>query len=136
MANEQGQWSQVKRKWGRLRNAPAPTDIGAGSLADILRPNPSPELSVDELWRYHEMVTQHCQASEWLKKLRGILESVSTSQHCPVITKAVCLGPGTFEPTNGGSHERRTAHVQTAAFCSIAEHFSPVPLLSAVAGQP
>jgi hypothetical protein len=124
MAGQEGEWNQVKRKGGRLRNIPAPTNAAADSLSDGIRPNPNPELSVDDLWRYHETITKDSQTSEWWEQVRQVLESATSRPDRPVITKAVCLGPGPYEPSNGSSKARRTAHLQTAAFCFMVDHLS------------
>ncbi|KAL2136463.1 hypothetical protein VTI74DRAFT_3482 [Chaetomium olivicolor] len=122
MAGQEGEWNQVKRKGRRLRNIPAPTNGAADSLEDGTKPNPKPEFSVDEVYRYHEMVTKDWQASEWWDQVQQVLESASSKQNCPIITKAVFLGPGPYEPSNGSSKARRTAHMQTAAFCFLVDH--------------
>ncbi len=127
MAGQEGEWNQVKRKGGRLCNIPAPTNNAADSLSDGIRPNPNPELSVDDLWQHHDKVVQDAQASEWWEQVRQVLESASNTPNRPVITKAVCLGPGPYEPANGSSVARRTAHLQTAAFCFIVDHLSWSP---------
>ncbi len=122
------EWNQVKRKGGRLRNIPAPTNNAADSLFDSLRPNPNLELAVDDLWQYHETVTKDSQTCEWWKQVQHVLDSASSTPNRPAITKAVCLGPGPYEPANGSSFARRTAHLQTAAFCFIVDHLSLFPL--------
>jgi hypothetical protein len=129
MAGQDGEWAQVKRKGGRLRNIAAPTtNDAADSLTDGVRPNPNPELSLEDLSKYHETVTKDWQSTEWWEQVRQVLESASSKPDRPVITKAVCLGPGPYEPSNGSSKARRTAHLQTAAFCYIVDHLSPSPL--------
>ncbi|KAH6854754.1 hypothetical protein B0I37DRAFT_39058 [Chaetomium sp. MPI-CAGE-AT-0009] len=116
-----GEWNQVKRRGGRLRNIPAPTNEAADSLVDGIRPNPKPELSVDDLWKYHESVTQDSQSTEWWEEVRQLLNSILSEPGRPAITRAVFLGPGPYEPGNGSSTARRTAHLQTAAFCYVVD---------------
>ncbi|KAL2167660.1 hypothetical protein VTG60DRAFT_961 [Thermothelomyces hinnuleus] len=116
------EWNQVKRRRGRLRNIPTSIDGAADSLSDGVRPNPNPELSVDDLWKYHEAAAKDWQLIEWWGQLRQVLELASDKPHRPVITKAVCLGPGPYEPSNGSVKARKTAHMQTAAFCYIVDH--------------
>ena len=65
-----GEWNQVKRKGGRLRSIPALINEAADSLVDGIRPNPKPELSVNDLWRYHESVTQDSQTTQWWEQVR------------------------------------------------------------------
>ncbi|KAL2260667.1 hypothetical protein VTK26DRAFT_5252 [Humicola hyalothermophila] len=122
MASE-GEWSHVQRKGRRLRNAPMPTNVAADSLHDGLRPNPNPELSVEDLRRYHEtLISKNEVISNWWVQLREALESALSKPNPPAITKAVCLGPGPFEPNDGSPSARQTAHMQTAAFRFIVDH--------------
>lgn len=121
---DSGEWNQVKRKGGRLRNIPAPTNEAADSLVDGIRPNLKPELSVNDLWEYHESVTQDSQTAEWWEQVRQLVDSILSKPNRPTITRAVCLGPGPYEPSNGSSIARRTAHMQTAAFSYLVDRLS------------
>jgi hypothetical protein len=121
---DSGEWNQVKRKGGRLRNIPAPTNEAADSLVDGIRPNPKPELSVNDLWRYHESVTQDSQTTQWWEQVRQLLDSILSKPGRPAITRAVFLGPGPYEPSNGSSIARRTAQMQTAAFTYLVDRLS------------
>lgn len=127
---QEGEWNEVKRKGGRLRNIPAPTNNAADSLLDGIRPNPNPDLSVDDLLKAHETVTKDWQASGWWEQVGQVLKVASSKPNHPVITKAVCLGTGPYEPSNGSSVAKRTAHMQTAAFCYIVDHLSWGPFSS------
>lgn len=125
MAGEEGEWTQVKRKGGRLRNVPAPaTNAAADSAAYGILPNPNPELSVDDLWRYHKTATNDWQVLEWWERMKGMMELLRNQPDRPPITTAVCLGPGPYEPSNGSAKAKRTAHMQTAAFCFLVDHLS------------
>ncbi|KAK4096367.1 hypothetical protein N658DRAFT_511280 [Parathielavia hyrcaniae] len=121
MAEQSGEWNQVQRRGGRLRNLPKPENKAAVSLSDDLRPNPNPELSVDDLLKYHKSAAESWRTSAWWAQVRQILESALGKPTCPVITKAVCLGPGPYEPSNGSHRAKWTAHMQTAAFCFLVE---------------
>ncbi|KAK3900496.1 hypothetical protein C8A05DRAFT_35861 [Staphylotrichum tortipilum] len=123
-SQDDGSWNQVARKRGRLRHLPAPTTTNeaADSLADGTRSNPYPELSVDDLWRYHQTVTKDWQTTSWWEQLHHVLESASAKTGAPSVTTAVCLGPGPYEPSTGSARARRTAHLQTAAFCAVVEY--------------
>ncbi|KAK1750299.1 hypothetical protein QBC47DRAFT_426308 [Echria macrotheca] len=111
--NDEG-WNQVRRKNGRKRNRAEPrqpTGIG---------PNPSPELSIDDIREYHNGIARDWLASDSWQALLGILMTATSPQRRPLpICKAICLGPGPFDPANGSTAIRRTAHIQTAAFVSI-----------------
>lgn len=132
-----GEWNQVSRKRGRLRHTPAPasapaqlkkeldkstpTATGAATAEPVagVRPNPTPEYTVEDILGYHNVVRQEWENSECWRALSDTLTQVLSSHHRPVITKAICLGPGPYEPSNGSAAARKTAHMQTAAFCSI-----------------
>ncbi|KAL2024268.1 hypothetical protein VTK56DRAFT_9424 [Thermocarpiscus australiensis] len=124
MAGQEGEWVQVKGKGGRQRKVPTPASVVSQSMLDGIRPNPNPELSVDDLWRYHEAMIQEFHALKLLGEVRQVLEAALSRSNRPAITKAICLGPGTYEPSNGSSTARRTAHMQTAVFRSIIDHLS------------
>lgn len=115
MANTDGEWNHVSRKRGRK----SAHQTSQGTTTSGLRPNPNPELSVDEIRKYHEGVVHDWQASDCWRSLQEVLAAVSSGPKRPPITKAVCLGPGPFDPINGSLAIRRTAHMQTAAFGSI-----------------
>ncbi|KAK3372313.1 hypothetical protein B0H63DRAFT_484327 [Podospora didyma] len=124
MAAQEGEWNQVSRKRGRLRHIPTtaqkPTTGGTESYSLLgLRPNPSPEFTVSDIQRHHETACQDWQASQCWQVLQEILLAAAAAETRPTITKAICLGPGPFDPSNGSFAARRTAHIQTAAFRSI-----------------
>lgn len=114
MANTDEEWNHVSRKRGRK-----PAQKTSPGRTSGLCPNPHPELSVDEIRKYHEGVVQDWQASDSWRSLQEILVAMSSGPKQPPITKAVCLGPGPFDPINGSLSIKRTAHMQTAAFGSI-----------------
>ncbi|KAK0628314.1 hypothetical protein B0T17DRAFT_614249 [Bombardia bombarda] len=127
------EWSQVSRKRGHLRHVKTPTSKTNGkaekelvqvveSLLLGIRPNPNPEYTVGDIQKHHQFVKQSWESSECWKVLKEILVSaLSSGFGRPPINKAVCLGPGPYDPSNGSSAARRTAHMQTAAFCSIVD---------------
>ncbi|KAK3363231.1 hypothetical protein B0T25DRAFT_33098 [Lasiosphaeria hispida] len=120
---ENGNWSLVSRKRGRGRGqAPSQGRVKQvdGRLLGI-QPNPTPEFTVRDIQKYHDAVIQDWNASECWKTLREILLAVSSGPNSPVIKRAICLGPGSYDPANGGFSMRRTAHMQTEAFRSIVD---------------
>ncbi|KAK0733822.1 hypothetical protein B0T26DRAFT_633521 [Lasiosphaeria miniovina] len=124
MAGKEGEWNQVGRKHGRLRHiakASNPVTLALEPGLDLggLRPNPNPELTVSDIHRHHEAATQDWNSSECWKSLQAILLEATAAQGRPIVTKAVFLGPGPYDPSNGSFAARRTAHMQTAAFRSI-----------------
>ncbi|KAK0664501.1 hypothetical protein QBC41DRAFT_259211, partial [Cercophora samala] len=118
MTDAGAEWNQVKRKGRRLRHVSKPvTDEDPPS--DNLQPNPKPEYTIDDLSKYHDNVSRKFEENACWEKLEKILESALSSQQIPRITKAVCLGTGPYDPADGSSQARWTAHMQTAAFCAI-----------------
>ncbi|KAK3694200.1 hypothetical protein B0T22DRAFT_487764 [Podospora appendiculata] len=139
MTAQEGEWNQVVRKRGHLRHITSPSSSSSApsspntkakatcTLAEPLgiRPNPNPEFTVGDIRRHHDAVDQEWQASSCWQALKEILTAMSTSENRPVITRAICLGPGPYDPSNGSSTARRTAHMQTAAFRSIVGALEP-----------
>lgn len=126
MGQEDGEWSQVTRKRGRKQPTTEQSkdskDISNSSNEALLtgiRPNPKPELTVEEIRKYHDLVTQEWQESDCWKALQQLLQTCCETPGRPTVDTAICLGPGPFDPANGSSLTRRTAHMQTAAFGSI-----------------
>jgi len=111
-----GEWSQVKNKRGRGRKFAVenPKDELMGT-----KPNENPQFSVDDMQNYHEIVQRDWFASDCWKELHQILSDATSKPNRPLIDKAICLGPGPYDPSNGSSLVRRTAHMQTVAFESI-----------------
>jgi hypothetical protein len=120
--NDDG-WNQVRHKNGqKRRHAESKQLTGIG-------PNPSPELSIDEIRKYHNAVARDWLASDSWQALLQILMTATSLQRRPLpIRKAICLGPGPFDPANGSTVIRRTAHMQTAAFVSIISLLGRYPL--------
>lgn len=127
MGQEGDGWNQVSRKRGR-KSAQRPTH---DSELPGLGPNPNPGLSLTAIHKYHEKVSQDWLESDCWGALQTTLRDAFPACNRPAITKAVCLGPGPFDPANDNVSIRRTAHMQTEAFRSIvanlgrALHLSP-----------
>lgn len=117
MGQGDGEWNQVTRKRGR--NKPAIEQSKSEGLLGGIRPNPNPELTVAEIRKYHESVDQEWRSSGCWEKLQKALLEGCAARDAPLLTSAICLGPGPFDPANGSLLVRRTAHMQTAAFASI-----------------
>ncbi|KAM7219345.1 hypothetical protein V8F06_005244 [Rhypophila decipiens] len=134
MTAQDGEWNQVSRKRGRIRHVPAPTlrekdtATGAATAEPVagVRPNPTPEFTLDQILSHHDVVRQEWDTSECWRVLSETLSQALSSPGRPPITRAICLGPGPFEPSNGSAAARRTAHMQTAAFCSIVDKIESV----------
>ena len=123
MTQQEGEWSQVSRKRGRIRHVPKPkTDMDESKENGLgIRPNPKPEFSVSDIHKHHDTARQEWQISDCWKTLKDLLATALSESNHPAITKAICFGPGPYDPTNGSFAARRTAHMQTAAFCAIVD---------------
>ncbi|KAK0730113.1 hypothetical protein B0H67DRAFT_638651 [Lasiosphaeris hirsuta] len=123
MDTEDGDWSLVSHKRGRgcgQAQSQGRAKQVDGRLVGI-QPNPNPEFTVSDMQKYHDAVRQDWHASECWQILREILVAASSAPNRPIIKRAICLGPGSFDPANGSFSMRRTAHMQTEAFCSIVD---------------
>ncbi|KAK0737373.1 hypothetical protein B0T21DRAFT_163216 [Apiosordaria backusii] len=118
MADSGGEWNQVKRKGRKLRHVSKPV-ADENAPSDNLQPNSKPEYSIDNVAKYHDNVSKRFEESPCWDELQKLLESAFSSHKIPHITKAVCLGTGPYDPADGSSQARRTAHIQTVAFCAI-----------------
>ncbi|CAP67719.1 uncharacterized protein PODANS_1_16090 [Podospora anserina S mat+] len=119
MADTGAEWNQVKRKGRKLRHVSKPV-ADEKAPSDNLQPNPNPEYSIGDLSKYHDGVTRKFEQSACWRKLEKLLDSaLSSRQQLPRIARAVCLGTGPYDPADGSSQARWTAHMQTAAFCAI-----------------
>ncbi|KAK3955720.1 hypothetical protein QBC32DRAFT_22841 [Pseudoneurospora amorphoporcata] len=123
MTQQVGEWSQVSRKRGRIRHVPKPKpDVDESKENGLgIRPNPNPEFTVSDIQKHHDTARQEWQISDCWKTLKDLLATALSESNRPHITKAICFGPGPYDPSNGSFAARRTAHMQTAAFCAIVD---------------
>ena len=123
MTQQDGEWSQVSRKRGRIRHVPkSKTEVDESKENGLgIRPNPNPEFTVSDIQKHHDTARQEWQISDCWKTLKDLLTTALSESDNPRITKAICFGPGPYDPANGSFAARRTAHMQTAAFCAIVD---------------
>lgn len=123
MSQQDGEWSQVSRKRGRIRHVSKPkADVDETKENGLrIRPNPNPEFTVSDIQKHHDTAKQEWQISDCWNTLKHLLAIALSDSNYPPITKAICLGPGPYDPSNGSFAARRTAHMQTAAFCAIVD---------------
>ncbi|KAL1844898.1 hypothetical protein VTK73DRAFT_1545 [Phialemonium thermophilum] len=91
-------------------------------------PNPSPQLTLEQIARRHDRISTEWRAGACCAQLRSLVEK-SLPSHVR-LTRAVCLGIGSFEPVESVPMVARVAHVQLEAFRVMAE------LLEAHCGAP
>jgi len=125
MGQEGDGWSQVSRKRGRKPAQRSTRDDEMPGLG----PNPNPGLSLAAIQKYHKRVYQDWLESDSWEALQVTLRDAFSACNRPSITKAICLGPGPYDPANDSVSIRRTAHMQTEAFCSIVANLGRAPQL-------
>jgi hypothetical protein len=116
------EWTKVARmpQRGRppsqaQRRPDAETDAGSHAV----KPNPGPQLSAEDIRKYHDGMSREWQASDCCKAVRKLVVDLAR-KHEPV-SKAICLGPGSFDPADGGWQRRRVAHMQVLAFRTLVD---------------
>lgn len=116
--NDSSQWTRIVRKGKKLgRKQHQPHQPPAAGPAENFQPNPSPQLSADDINAVHDKIASKWRASEAHEKLCTLVEA-NASSHA-AITRAVCLGLGAFEPDDGSWVAQRRSHVQLAAFLTM-----------------
>ncbi|TGJ79246.1 hypothetical protein E0Z10_g9510 [Xylaria hypoxylon] len=110
-------WVKVHGRRGRRsRNKPVPI----GSIPSKLVVSP-PSLSLEQVKQDHDRLAGQWKSSPSYGQLQELLSS-HTAIISGSVTKAICLGLGTFDPPDGAWEQKRKAHIQLAAFLAIVEH--------------
>lgn len=124
--DDSSQWTRIGRKGKKLSRTrqqeqhhqpPTTHQPPAAGPAENFHPNPSPQLSANDICAAHVKITTKWQASEAHKKLVGIIQANAASH--AAVTRAVCLGLGAFDPDDGSYVAQQRSHIQLAAFLSI-----------------
>ena len=113
------EWTQVVRKSKRSSQRSRSPKQDQEDVTTEVRPNPSPSFTIEDIRSCHQTIRAEWQASECHRLLREEILN-KTLQSYPTIKKAICLGPGSFDPANGSWASRRTAHMQVEAFRTLA----------------
>jgi hypothetical protein len=110
-------WVKVKSK-SRQRQRPPPIPPNH-HLAASLRNDPSHSRSVSEIdAEYHKLRTQW-RDSTGSASLGSISQSIGSSN--PGVTRAICLGIGSFDPPDGAWEAKKTTFIQFIAFQAMVE---------------
>lgn len=122
------QWTRVARKGkgkksGRQANNPHTAPPVAGAPDNFL-PNPTPQLSAQDIRTDHDRIATKWRASEGYAKLCEAVRANAASH--ATITRAICLGLGAFDPEDGSWVAQRRSHVQMAAFLAIVDTLSEI----------
>ncbi|KAI0476578.1 hypothetical protein GGR56DRAFT_481412 [Xylariaceae sp. FL0804] len=116
-------WTRVHRKRrGRTTRAPGPES------ATSLLPTPSPpSLTLAQMQQDHERFTSKWKDSPSCRQLREMIASRAASSGSGSgvgISRAVCFGLGSFDPSKGYLDAPRQSHIQLAAFLCIVDQLS------------
>ncbi len=113
-------WTRVIRRENRgprhVRVSKEDESESEGKTAEG-RPNSSPTLHVDDIRRHHEAIRAEWLASECCQALNKLVANHTEAHR--TVTRAICLGPGSFDPATGSWAARRAAHMQVEAFRSL-----------------
>lgn len=121
---DSSQWTRIVRKGKKLGRKQQEQEKSshhppAAGPAENFQPNPSPQLSADEINAAHADITPKWRASEAHENLCALIKTNAASH--VAITRAVCLGLGAFDPDDGSWLAQRRSHVQLAAFLTMVE---------------
>lgn len=116
VSNNDEEWKHVTRKKGRLRHVLAPAECD--DSATVVSSNPRPSLTSDDIRLVHMRVESEWRASSCYEALQKLL--AEKKHDLPDVSKAICLGIGSFDPSNGSWRAKRTAHTQLEAFLTMA----------------
>lgn len=121
---DSAQWTRIIRKGKKLgrkqqQHQPQsqPHHPPAAGPAENFQPNPSPQLSADDIDTAHHKIASKWRTSEAHEKLRALIKA-NASSHVS-ISRAVCLGLGAFDPDDGSWLAQRRSHIQLAAFLTM-----------------
>lgn len=124
--DDPSQWTRIGRKGKRLgrKNQPQPhpqlqPSPPAAGPAENFQPNPSPQLSADDISAAYGKIAARWRASDAYDKLQNLVTCNATSHLA--IKRAICLGLGAFDPDDGSWLAQRRSHIQLAAFLTMVE---------------
>ncbi|OTA99617.1 hypothetical protein M426DRAFT_16292 [Hypoxylon sp. CI-4A] len=117
-ADPQEQWTTVRRKG---RRPPKSHQHAAAPNTPTVTPGSGDRLSslsISDIQRKHQRTMDQWKPSVCCHQLKEIITS---QHHSPTVTRAICLGLGSFDPEDGSWKGKRRAHVQLAAFLTMVE---------------
>ncbi|KAH9905476.1 hypothetical protein F4778DRAFT_779812 [Xylariomycetidae sp. FL2044] len=110
-------WIHVRGKGRRTQNRNHPKLHPANTPNSQIRPDSS-LLTVADVAKEHTRIVDQWKTSTCFRQLKDLVTSEAKGT---LVTRALCLGLGTFDPTDGAWQAKRKAHVQLAAFLCIVE---------------
>lgn len=137
MAANSDDWTFVKprsrktkgRGKGSVPQLPPGAQTSASTPASI-KPRTSNLRSVDEIDKEYHTVREQWLDSECSTKLRELVRNQSIKQGS--ISKAICLGVGTFDPEDGAWAQKRISFHQLIAFTVLVEELGKFPCTNVV----
>jgi len=129
-----GPWTFVKSKSGRRggKNRQPTTTTMTTAVPPTSRPEPPTAASLGltrhQIEAHHRQMQSQWRSQPSFDRLVAVLRS-NAATHTPV-TRAICLGNGSFDPDDGVYDKIRRAHLQTDAFLAMVDTLSMVDFLS------
>jgi hypothetical protein len=109
-------WTHVRSKRRRNQAVATPGPSLQGEPTEI-EPRTASSKTVPEM---HDEYARISSQWEGQAARNALLEIVrANAKRSPRISRAICLGIGTFDPENGGWEAKRRAYLQLAAFTTI-----------------
>ncbi|KAJ9131748.1 hypothetical protein NKR23_g11582 [Pleurostoma richardsiae] len=115
---EESQWTRVVRKGKKL----ARHGQSASHCSSLPLPNPTPQLTPEEIHADHARLCARWRASDSYAHLLDFLRDAGPRRGR--VTRAICLGLGSFDPENGSWDAKRRAHTQLDAFLAMVKLLS------------
>ncbi|KAI3391880.1 hypothetical protein diail_6648 [Diaporthe ilicicola] len=120
--DDHSQWTRIVRKGKKLGRQEEVLRLPVGGPPENFRPNGSPQLSVDDIKADHNRIASKWRQTQCCEQLCHIIRERSSSHE--MISRAVCLGIGAFDPDDASWTAQRRSHIQLAAFLAMVEALS------------
>ncbi|KAI0405932.1 hypothetical protein F4802DRAFT_596604 [Xylaria palmicola] len=111
-------WVKVHHHKGRrpAKKPPSPSSLISSSVPTLR----TPTLTREQVEQEHDRFAAQWRSSPSFGRLQELFSEHAGSLGSSV-TKAICFGLGTLDPSDGAWGQKRVAHTQLAAFLSIVE---------------
>lgn len=129
-ATDTDSWTFVKpksrkRKGKQASSKPPPGAQTSSELPAVFKPRTTNLRSIEDISAEHRAVRAEWLESECCNKLRELVKNHASAK-APV-SKAICLGVGTFDPEDGAWAQKRISFHQLIAFTVMVEELGEYP---------
>lgn len=116
-------WTFVSSKRHRQSGKRKPRPLASHPDASVSQSQPAPtrvsaQLTVEEIERDYKKFSEQWNQSGSCRQLEGLASSRSAQTR---VTKAICVGLGSFDPEDGSWQVKRRSHIQLAAFVTLVQ---------------